>query len=185
MKYNEKTFSGNIERLRRPERMAVLEVPRVVDLSIKGINPANVLDIGCGSGIFLEAFGSRGLFCAGIDFNPHMLRATRGFVTGARVAAATAEHLPFANKSIDLVFVAHVLHEVDDPAITLKEALRVCKKRISVLEWQYREEEIGPPLGHRLKPEDVGATALKVGLKSVKPIILKSLVLYLIEVNSR
>jgi ubiquinone/menaquinone biosynthesis C-methylase UbiE len=184
MKYNEKTFSGDIERLRRPERMAVLEVPRVIDLCFAGTSAATVLDVGCGSGIFSEAFVSRGLFCTSVDFNPEMLHATKGFVPGARVAAATAEHLPFANKSIDLVFMAHVLHEVDDPAITLKEALRVCKRRISVLEWQYREEEIGPPLGHRLKPEDVGTAALKAGLKGVKPIILKTLVLYLIEVNS-
>jgi ubiquinone/menaquinone biosynthesis C-methylase UbiE len=185
MKTNEKTFSGNIERLRRPERMAVLEVPRVLELCLAGTSAATALDIGCGSGIFTEAFVSRGLFCAGVDLNPDMLRATRGFVPGARVAAATAEHLPFANKSIDLVFMAHVLHEVNDLAVALKEALRVCKKRISVLEWQYREEEIGPPLGHRLKPEDIGTAALKVGLKGVKPIILKTLVLYLIEVNSR
>jgi ubiquinone/menaquinone biosynthesis C-methylase UbiE len=183
MKYNEKSFSGDIERLRRPERMAVLEVPRVLDICLAGTSAATVLDVGCGSGIFTEAFVSRGLFCASVDFNSEMLRATRGFVPGARVAAATAEYLPFANKSFDLVFIAHVLHEVDDPAITLKEALRLCKKRISVLEWQYREEEIGPPLGHRLKPEDVGAAALKVGLKSVKPIILKCLVLYLIDVK--
>ena len=79
--------------------------------------------------------------------------------------------------------MAHLLHEVDDPAITLKEASRVGKKRIAVLEWQYRKEEIGPPLGHRLRPEDVGAAALKVGLKSVKPIILKSLVLYIIDIK--
>jgi ubiquinone/menaquinone biosynthesis C-methylase UbiE len=183
MKTNEKTFSGNIERLRRPERMAVLEVPRVTELCLAGISAATVLDIGCGSGIFSEAFMARGLFCASVDFNPDMLRATRGFVINAHVAAATAEQIPFPDKSFDLVFMAHLLHEVDDPAITLKEASRVCKKRIAVLEWPYREEEIGPPLHHRLKPEDVGAAALKVGLKSVKPIILKSLVLYLIDLK--
>jgi ubiquinone/menaquinone biosynthesis C-methylase UbiE len=183
MKYNEKTFSGDIARLRRPERMAVLEVPRVLDLCTKGINPASVLDIGCGSGIFLEAFSSAGFFCAGIDFNPEMLRATRGFVMNAHVAAAAADQIPFVNKSFDLVFMAHLLHEVDDPAITLKEASRVCKKRIAVLEWQYRNEEIGPPLGHRLRPEDVGAAALEVGFKNVKPSILKSLVLYIIDIK--
>jgi ubiquinone/menaquinone biosynthesis C-methylase UbiE len=154
-----------------------------LDLCLAGISAATVLDVGCGSGIFTEAFVSRGLFCAGVDFNPNMLRATRGFVMNAHVAAAAADQIPFVNKSFDLVFMAHLLHEVDDPAITLKEASRVCKKRIAVLEWQYREEEIGPPLGHRLRPEDVGAAALEVGFKNVKPIILKSLVLYLMDIN--
>lgn len=163
--------------------MAVLEVPRVVDLSTKGINPASILDIGCGSGIFLEAFSSGGFFCAGIDFKPEMLRATRGFVANARVAAAAADVIPFANKSFDLVFMAHLLHEVDDPAITLMEASRVGKKRIAVLEWQYRQEEIGPPLQHRLNPEAMSAAVKKAGLKSVKPIILKCLILYLIDLK--
>jgi ubiquinone/menaquinone biosynthesis C-methylase UbiE len=181
MKRNERTFSGDIARLRRPERMAVLEVPRVVELCTKGKNPASVLDVGCGSGIFVEAFMSRGLFCAGVDFNPDMLRATRGFVINAHVAAATADKIPFSNKSFDLVFMAHLLHEVDDPAITLKEASRVCKKRIAVLEWQYRQEEMGPPLNHRLSPEDIGTAAVNAGLSKVRPVVLKTLVLYLID----
>jgi ubiquinone/menaquinone biosynthesis C-methylase UbiE len=183
MKYNEKTFSGDIERLRRPERMAVLEVPRVLDICLAGTSAATVLDVGCGSGIFFESFGNRGLFCAGIDFNPNMLRATRGFVINACVAAATAGQIPFPDKSFDLVFMAHLLHEVDDPATALKEASRVCKKRVAVLEWQYREEEIGPPLHHRLSPDTMGAAVKNAGLKSVKPIILKCLVLYLIDLK--
>ena len=183
MKYNEKTFSGDIERLRRPERMAVLEIPRVIDLCLAGTSAATVLDIGCGSGIFSEAFVSRGLFCAGIDFKPEMLRATRGFVINANVAAAAADQIPFANKSFGLVFMAHLLHEVDDPAITLKEASRVCKKRIAVLEWQHRQEEMGPPIGHRLRPEDVGAAAVNAGLPKVRPVVLKTMVLYLINLQ--
>jgi ubiquinone/menaquinone biosynthesis C-methylase UbiE len=183
MKPNQRTYSGDIERLRRPERMAVLEVPRVTELCLAGISAATVLDIGCGSGIFTEAFGARGLFCASVDFNPQMLLATKGFIPGAHIAAAAAEHLPFADKSFDLIFVAHLLHEVDDPAITLRECRRIARKRIAVLEWQYRQEDMGPPLGHRLKPEDVGAAALKAGLPKVWPVMLKTLVLFLIDVK--
>jgi ubiquinone/menaquinone biosynthesis C-methylase UbiE len=181
MKTNEKTFTGEIARLRRPERMAVLEVPRVLDCCVEGINPASVLDIGCGSGIFLEAFGRRGLFCAGVDFNPDMLRAIRGFVPLAPVAAASAEAIPIADTSFDLVFMAHLIHEVDDPAVTLKEAARVCRKRIAVLEWQYRQEEMGPPLHHRLSPEAMGKAATKAGLSTVRPVILRNLILYLVD----
>ena len=183
MKTNERTFSGDIERLRRPERMAVLDVPRVIDLCLAGISAVTVLDIGCGSGIFSEAFVSRGLFCASADFNSEMLRATKGFAPGAHVAAAAAENLPFADKSFDLVFMAHLLHEVDDPATTLKEASRVCKKRIAVLEWQYRQEEIGPPLGHRLRPEVVAVAAVNAGLPKVRPAVLKAMVLYIIDIK--
>ncbi|HUI91864.1 MAG TPA: class I SAM-dependent methyltransferase [Chitinivibrionales bacterium] len=180
---NERTYSGDIAQLRRPERMAVLEVSRVAELCIKGMNAASILDAGSGSGIFLEAFSSRGLFCAGIDFNPAMLRAARGFLPLARVAASLADQMPFRDKSFDIVFMAHLLHEVDDPAITLAECRRIAKKRIAVLEWQYRQEEIGPPLLHRLRPDDVGNAAQKAGLQRVKPFVLKTLILYLIETS--
>jgi 2-polyprenyl-3-methyl-5-hydroxy-6-metoxy-1,4-benzoquinol methylase len=93
MKCNEKTFSGGIERLRQPERMAALEVARVTELCLAGISAATVLDTGCGSGIFSEAFMARGLFCASVDFNPDMLRATRGFVINAHVEPV--EKVPF------------------------------------------------------------------------------------------
>jgi ubiquinone/menaquinone biosynthesis C-methylase UbiE len=182
MKTNEKTYSGEIARLRRPERMAALEIPRVVDLCLAEISAATVLDVGCGSGIFSEAFLARGLFCAGVDLNPAMLGATRTFAKGAHVVASVADNLPFCDMSFDMVFMAHLLHEVDDPAATLKEALRVCKKRIAVLEWPYRQEEMGPPLGHRLSPEAMGTAALRAGLTSVKPVVLKNLALYLIDI---
>ena len=52
---HERKFNREIERLRDPERVARMEVPRVVDLSLEGI-PLNgrVLDIGSGSGLFSE-----------------------------------------------------------------------------------------------------------------------------------
>jgi ubiquinone/menaquinone biosynthesis C-methylase UbiE len=181
VKTNEKTYSGEIARLRRPERMAVLEVPRVVDLCLDGIHAATMLDIGCGSGIFFEAFSCRGLFCVGVDFQSEMLRATRGFVPEAPVAVASADKIPIVDKTFDLVFMAHLLHEVNDPAITLKEAYRVCRKRIAILEWPYQQQEMGPPLHHRLSPEAMGEAASKAKFESVRPVVLKNMVLYLIE----
>ncbi len=183
MHTNERTFVGDIELLRRPERLAALEVPRVVDSCLDGANPASVLDVGCGSGIFFQAFRARGLSCAGMDLNPRMLGALRGFVPDAAVAAATAEHLPFANKSFDLVFLAHLLHEVDNPAIALKECSRIARTRIAVLEWPYRQEELGPPLGHRLSPEAVSAAVSGAGLSRIRPVVLKAMSLYLIDVR--
>jgi ubiquinone/menaquinone biosynthesis C-methylase UbiE len=179
---NEKTFVGDIERLRRPERVAALEVPRVVDLCLDNGGSHTLLDIGCGSGIFLEAFAARGLFCASVDLNPAMLGATRRFVSGARVAAAIAESLPFAAKTFDVVFLAHILHEVDNPAIALAECGRVARHRIAVLEWPFREQEMGPPLLHRLSPEALGSAIAKAGLEKVRPVQLTAMSLYLIEI---
>jgi ubiquinone/menaquinone biosynthesis C-methylase UbiE len=180
---NERTFVGTIERLRRPERVAALEVPRVTGLCLDDIAAASVLDLGCGSGIFSEAFCARGLFCAGVDLNAAMLRAARDFAPHSHLARGVSDLLPFPDASFDLVFMAHLLHEVDNPAITLGECRRVARKRIAVLEWPHRQENIGPPLAHRLSPEDVGAAASAAGLVRVRPVALKAMSLYLIDVG--
>ena len=49
---HEKRYNLEIERLRNPERVARLEVKRVVNLSLENMeNAETVLDIGVGSGI--------------------------------------------------------------------------------------------------------------------------------------
>ena len=57
--------------------MALLEVPRVVDLCLEGIEASRALDVGTGTGIFAEAFAARGLQAIGIDPNPGLLEAAR------------------------------------------------------------------------------------------------------------
>ena len=69
-----------VERLRTPERVARLEVERVIDLALSGLAARSVLDVGIGSALFSEAFYRRGLSVVGIDANPRMLQAARGFV---------------------------------------------------------------------------------------------------------
>ncbi len=164
-----------------PERLAALEIPRVTDLCLNAMAATTVLDVGCGSGIFCEAFRNRGLFCAGADLNAGLLSAARRYSPDVRVAQAVSEHLPFGDASFDLVFMSHVLHEVDDPAITLSECGRVARRRIAVLEWPYRQTPLGPPLTHRLAPEAIGQAAARAGLSRILPIVLRVMVLYLID----
>ena len=45
-----------VERLRTPERVARLEVERVIDLALSGLAARSVLDVGIGSALFSEAF---------------------------------------------------------------------------------------------------------------------------------
>ncbi len=52
---HEKRFSGDINRLRSPERQERLEVERVTGLCLEGIFPKTMLDIGTGSGLFAES----------------------------------------------------------------------------------------------------------------------------------
>jgi ubiquinone/menaquinone biosynthesis C-methylase UbiE len=179
---NERRYDAGIARLRSPERMERLEVKRVVDLCLDDPDIASVLDVGTGSGIFAEAFSERVAKVAGIDVNPEMIEASRELVPKASFQQAAAEAIPFPDKSFDLVFLGVVLHEADDVQKALSEALRCAKRRVVVLEWNYRQEDFGPPLEHRLKPEDVAAMAKKAGSKAITITPLRSLLLYQFEV---
>jgi ubiquinone/menaquinone biosynthesis C-methylase UbiE len=161
----------------------MLEVPRVLDIIIENFNISSALDVGCGSGIFLDAFTKRGIFTCGIDLNLVFIIATREIVPNSHLAASYAEYLPFRKQSFDVVFMSHLLHESDKPDIVLKQAKEVCKKGIAILEWPYKKEDMGPPLEHRLKEEDVSTFAIKAGLNSIKPVYLKRQILYLIKKN--
>jgi ubiquinone/menaquinone biosynthesis C-methylase UbiE len=174
----ERRFQGEADRLRAQERIALLEVDRVADSCLSGLAIGNVLDVGTGTGVFAEAFATRGLAVTGIDSNARLLSIARRHVPAATFQLATAEALPFAERSFDLVFLGHVLHEVDDRRLALCEARRVCRHRVSILEWPYRAEELGPPLQHRLRPEDIEQLARETGYSSVARVQLAHMVLH-------
>jgi len=175
---HERRFQAEIDRLRSPERIERLEVQRVLGLCLEGGQVRSVLDVGTGSGIFTERFAEKISTVAGIDANPEMVNASKELVPGASFQVAAAESIPFADKSFDLVFLGLVLHEADDAQKALSESKRCAKQRVVVLEWPYKQEEMGPPLEHRLKPDDVVAMAKRVGFKAITIIPLKDLLLY-------
>jgi ubiquinone/menaquinone biosynthesis C-methylase UbiE len=175
---HERRFSGEIERLRAPERLARLEVARVVAACLEGLDAHTALDVGTGSGVFAEAFAGRGLTVTGVDVNPAMLAAAQQFVPSGHFQAAPAEALPLPDHAFDVVFLGLVFHEVDDAAQVLAEAKRVGRTRLAMLEWPYREEELGPPLAHRVPPETISTQAQAAGYQKIEVLPLNQLVLY-------
>lgn len=175
--HNERVYNRGVDRLRSPERIERLEVDRVVSLCLDH-NIKSVLDIGTGSAVFAEAFHKRGVKVAGIDANPEMIEAAEQYVTEATFQIAPAEKIPFEENSFDMTFFGVVFHEVDDYSIALNEAFRVSALGTSILEWDYRQEDFGPPLEHRIKPDFIKKLADKIGYKNFQIIRLKSLILY-------
>jgi len=174
----DRTFKGDINKLRSPQRVKMLEIERVVELCLETLFVTRVLDVGSGSGLFAEAFALRNLEVMGIDKNPQFIKTAADTVLDARFREASAEKLPFQDKSYDLVFLGHLLHESNDPLAVLQEAARVAVLRVAVLEWPYLEEESGPPLEHRMKSEDIVKLARKAGLTDVKKIKMEHMILY-------
>lgn len=180
---NPRRFSGEIERLRTPQRLALLEVERAVGFALEGLDGAqSVLDIGTGSGIFAEAFAAQGLAVAGIDLRDDMLEAARSYVPAGDFRQAHMEHLPFPDGRFDLAFMGLVLHEADDLQTALKEARRVVRRRCVVLEWPDEVQEYGPPPEHRLKDAAIRAAADAAGFPRVAGLRLAQLMIYRCDV---
>ena len=76
-KTNERRFRGKPSSLRSNERLALLEIDRVITLSTEGLRLERILDVGTGTGIFAEAFVVKGLEVVGIDANAVMVEVAR------------------------------------------------------------------------------------------------------------
>jgi ubiquinone/menaquinone biosynthesis C-methylase UbiE len=175
---NERVYNRGVDPLRSPERVSRLEIHRVADICLTDKNITSVLDVGTGSGLFAEEFSKRGLNVAAIDPNSEMITATQNILPGIDVRKASAEEIPFENDSFDLVFMGLVFHEVDDYSKAISEAYRITKKEVSILEWEYCEQDFGPPLKHRLQSSFIKDLAEKAGFPKVEIIKLTNLVLY-------
>jgi ubiquinone/menaquinone biosynthesis C-methylase UbiE len=182
---HERRFQGGPDRLRSAERLALMEVPRVVALSREGLTVQAMLDVGTGTGLFAGAFAELGIAVTGIDVNAQLLASARELVHAGLFLEAPAELLPFPDLSFDLVFLGLVLHETDDALAALKEARRVSRARVAILEWPYREGPGGPPLEHRLKEEDIAGLARAAGFPKPETIHLLNLDLHRLDARAR
>ena len=174
----ERRFAGSAGMLNSPERLALLEIERVVGLCLEAFPAASVLDVGTGTGLFAKGFAARGLKVAGIDVNPTMVETARRSVPQARFRHAPAEAIPYDDGAFDLAFLGFVLHETGDRLQALREARRVARMGTAVLEWPFRYAEYGPPLAHRLRPDEIVALAQNASFSRIETLHLSHLVLY-------
>ncbi|ADI13933.1 class I SAM-dependent methyltransferase [Truepera radiovictrix] len=178
---SEKRFRGAADRLRRPERLALLEPARVCAHLLGSLRAPSgapsVLDIGTGTGVFAEAFAAAGASVTGVDLNPDFLALAAAHVPAATFVRAAGEALPFGAARFDLAFLGHVLHESDAPEAMLAEAARVARE-VAVLEWPYRDEAQGPPLAHRLSEAALEAASARAALAVVERLELQHMRLY-------
>jgi ubiquinone/menaquinone biosynthesis C-methylase UbiE len=92
-----------------------------------------VVEIGAGTGVNLGLYGAAVEDLTLIEPDPHMgakLRARlehRGGSSPARLVAASAEAIPFADDSFDTAVTTLVLCTVPDPVATIAELARVLK----------------------------------------------------------
>ena len=92
-----------------------------------------LLEIGCGTGLFLEMIYQMGLDVTGIDSNPAMIMAARQrFKNRAELHLGNGELMPYADNEFDYAFLWSVLEFADDPEAMLVEAARVAEKGLLI-----------------------------------------------------
>lgn len=93
--------------------------------TLLGDERLSVLDIGCGTGLVLEALRAYG-HPVGIDFSRLAMAycVKRGI---ERLVCGRVETLPFGDGTFDLLLALDLLEHIDDDAALLRELWRVCR----------------------------------------------------------
>ncbi len=129
------TFRGGLDYFREQEGQPKRSLrARWVAERISAYQPKSILEIGCGYGKVISAI--RELLpdatIVGIDFSPTQLDQARYFLRGAEeisLMLGSGEHLPFPDKTFDLVLTsAVILHNPPAAAERIrKEVVRVAR----------------------------------------------------------
>ncbi len=117
---------------------------------------ARLLDVGCGTGTFLEALGTS-FEATGVDVSDAMLERARA--RGLTVERSSAAELPFEDATFDLVTTFAVLHHLIDRDVvrsSIREMCRVVRPGGAVLVSDHNPLNPYWPLLMRRVPQDRG-----------------------------
>ena len=133
---NEKRYSGKLEKLRSPERIRIMEVDRVVQLSIFNPDVQSVLDVGCGTGLMFSHVANQAEAVVGVDISRKQLLKAREQAksfSNVHLVHADADHLPVKGDYFMMVFAFTVLQNMPSPPETLRELKRAGKRGGSIV----------------------------------------------------
>ncbi len=113
-------------------RLDAKEEERRIEAFRPFVHPGDsVLDVGAGTGRFAKLLAERlSLKATGVDVCDYADHDIPFFTYDGKT-------LPFPDKSFDTVFFGYVLHHIDHQEIIMKEACRVARKHILILEDVY------------------------------------------------
>jgi ubiquinone/menaquinone biosynthesis C-methylase UbiE len=96
----------------------------IMDVVPKG---GKLLDIGCGTGLFVQRYIEDGGSAIGIDVSRKMIERAQQRCINCDYMIGTGEKIPFCDSSFDAVSSLLVFSYVKDPESMLREAYRVLK----------------------------------------------------------
>ena len=99
-----------------------------------GISPGQrVLEVGCGSGVFLRAAANLGADVAGLDASEQLIQIARRRTPGADLRVGDMQALPWPDSTFDLIAGFNSFFFADDMVGALREAGRVAKRGAPVV----------------------------------------------------
>ena len=96
-------------------------------------SPKNALDVGCGEGRFCRMLERHGVKTTGVDPTANLIAAARSRASAGEYLEASAEELPFADESFDLVVSYLALIDIPNFRAGIREMARVLKPGGSLL----------------------------------------------------
>ncbi len=130
-----------------------------IDFVARFARGADVLEVGCGTGLLLERIAAFSRHAEGVDLSPGMLSGARE--RGLNVREASVTELPFADESFDVTCSFKVLAHVADIRRALSEMTRVTRRGGTIVAEFYN------PLSLRALAKRLGPAG-KVGEKTTE-----------------
>ncbi|MEK7808086.1 MAG: class I SAM-dependent methyltransferase [Chloroflexota bacterium] len=92
------------------------------------LNAQKILEVGCGSGRWLDELQTITPHIYGLDFSLGMLSQARQRNNTVPLTRGTAKQLPFESSLFDLVFCINALHHFDQPQNFIAESYRALRR---------------------------------------------------------
>jgi len=96
-------------------------------IGLRSGSEAEVLDVGCGNGLYLTRLRSYGIDAVGCDLSGGMLAAAARSLDEVDLVNADVSALPFASAAFDVVLAPHMLYHVEDRRSAALEIRRVLR----------------------------------------------------------
>ena len=170
--HDKEDIEERIKRYLSPERQEKLDFLFIT--SHMPIEPdQHVADIGCGPGFFSIPMAKLLIYgkLYALDIEERMLEVLRQRVREAKlgnveILLSKETEFPLDEQSVDGVFMAFVLHKLQDRVAFLRACAQLLKSRgwCTVLEWYRKETDHGPPVEGRIEPEELRDLARQAGL---------------------
>lgn len=146
-----------------PERRQILPVESMIRILDQVPQKTNIADIGCGTGYITVPLArefSRSTIFA-VDIDERMLvvleERARGLDNIVPVLS-TEDNIPIPDNTVDVSFLATVLHEMENRDGTIEEMKRASQKvhYVILVDWDKKDTpgHMGPRMDIRIAPED-------------------------------